>query len=505
MDEINSLHKNDTIEIIERPAGCRVLGLKWVFKIKEHIDGTIARYKVRCTALGNLQREGFDYQETFAPVVRYCTVRILLAISVSRGYFIHQMDVDTAFLYGEMTGPAVYIEVPADYPLPEHLVGKTNLVARVKKSLYGLKQAPRLWNDNIHACMTQYGFERSPFDACLYYRERGPSTLYVALYVDDLIIAGNTLEAVNEFKREMSKKYNMKDLGELRYCLGMEVMHDRTNSTLTIAQSKYCTDVLQRFGMSKANPAPTPLPPGIKLSKSMAPKTDEEKVKAEKFPYREIVGSLMYLMVSTRPDIAHAVGILSKYMNCHGSEHHAAAIHLLRYIKGTKKLGITYRGTKSPLEFTGYSDADWAADLDTRRSTTAYLFMLAGGPVSWASKSQSTVALSSTRAEYMALTAASKDAMMLKNIGRSFHINAERPITVYEDNQGAIAMSSNPSTNSSSKHISIKEHFVREKVADGDITIKYLKTTEMLADALTKSLAKITLFKLRDVFMGGRE
>ncbi len=498
--ENNSLKRNNTFTILERPPGTRVLGLKWVFKVKEHADGTVERYKARCTALGNLQREGFDYDETFSPVVRYSTIRMLLAVASARNLVVHHMDVDTAFLYGRMPAENhIYVTIPEGFPIPGDLQGKPNLVARVDRAIYGLKQSPRLWNKTIDSTMHKHGFNRSAQDSCLYTRQRNGNILYVTIFVDDLVIAGTTLQSINEFKRELRQGYNMKDLGEISYCLGMEVTRD-TDGHYSITQKKYIGDVLRRFGMLNCKPSPIPMETGLKLSKTMSPASPEEIETASTFPYREIIGSLMYLMVSTRPDISYAVGQLARYLNCHGPQHQAAATILLRYVKGTQQLGITF-GT-SDLSLTGYSDSDWAADVDTRRSTTGYIFMLAGGPISWKSKSQPTVALSSTEAEYMALTASAQEAISLKALCADFSIHSDAPVLIYGDNQGSLAMAQNPTMHQTAKHISIKQHFIREKVSAGDVRLEYIPTRSMLADALTKPLAKITLYGLRDVFMG---
>jgi hypothetical protein len=495
-----SLLRNKTFTIVERPRGIRVLGLKWVFKVKENADGSVERYKARCTALGNLQREGFDYEETFSPVVRYSTLRTLLAVASARKYIVHHMDVDTAFLYGRMPrGSPIYTTIPEGYSVPAELQGKENLVARVDRAIYGLKQSPRLWNQTIDCTLKKYGFNVSSNDVCLYSRQQNGETLYVTIFVDDLVIAGSNITAINEFKSELRQEYNMKDLGEINFCLGMEVSYD-DNHCYSLSQSKYIGDVLRRFGMSNCNPSPIPMETGCKLSKSMAPSTPQEEAAAAIFPYREIVGSLMYLMVSTRPDIGYAVGQLAKFMNCHGPQHHAAAIHLLRYIKGTQHCCIKYGS--SDLTLTGYSDSDWASDVDSRRSTTGYIFMLAGGPISWKSKCQPTVALSSTEAEYMALTATAQEAMSLRTLCGELGINVADPVLIYGDNQGALAMALNPTMHHKSKHIDIKQHFIREKVADGDVQLQYISTKRMLADALTKPLSKVTLYGLRDVFMG---
>jgi hypothetical protein len=505
--EMNSWVKNECISVMLRsdmPSGCMALGHKWVYKVKTNVSGAIERFKSRCTILGNLQREGFDYDEVFAPVVRATTIRALVALSAARGYVLHQMDVDTAFLYGVLPDDIpVYTTIPHGYPVPAEFkaIDPNRLVARVNKAVYGLKQSPRLWNECLDSTMLSYGFNKSPSDPCMYYRDRGGEEVYVAVFVDDLVIAGSSLEAVNEFKSEMKSRFNMKDIGLLNYCLGIEIVRNK-DSSISLKQTKYIDDMITRFGLEKAHSEPTPMIPNIKLSKSMCPKTDAERVKAQAFPYREIVGSVMYLMVSTRPDIAYAVGQLSMHMNDHGTEHHAAALHLLRYIKGTRSLGITYqKGAKE--EIVGYSDSDWAANVDTRRSTTGNVFYLCGGPISWRSKVQPTVALSSTEAEYMALTSAAQEAMALKMLADDFHIVlAEKSVLIYEDNQGAIAMSQNPVMHKTAKHISIKQHFIREKVQNGDVRLEYISTDRMIADALTKSLSKVIFYNLRDKLMG---
>jgi hypothetical protein len=336
--EIASLEKNRTFTIMKRPSRIRCLGLKWVFKVKENQDGSLARFKARCTALGNLQREGFDYDETFSPVVRYSTVRTLLAVAARRDLRVHQMDVDTAFLYGVMTEePDIYVQVPDGYPIPEDLkdIPREELVARVDKAIYGLKQSPRLWNQHIDATMQARGFTKSSFDPCLYHRKNRYGEVYVTVYVDDLIIAASSQHLIDQFKDELKDVYSMKDLGELKYCLGMEVSHDWSKHIITVKQTKYIHDVLRRFGMLDCKPVTLPMDPGLKLSRSMAPSSPDEVQQAAQFPYREIVGSLMYLMITSRPDIAYAVGQLAMYMNCHGPQHHAAARHVLRYLHGT--------------------------------------------------------------------------------------------------------------------------------------------------------------------------
>jgi len=513
--EIQSIIDTDSLEVVEKPKHAKVLPFKWVFKIKEAEDGTIARFKTRLTAGGHRQEYGVNYEETFAPVVRYSTLRTLIAIAAARGLKLHQMDVDTAFLYGELPEDEepVYMRLPDDFPVPPHLAGKKNLCVRIKKALYGLKQSPRLWNAKLDETLKRFGFRQSRHDPCLYVQGKGKKAVYISVFVDDLVIAGPPDDrAVNAFKDQIKRSFRMKDLGELKYVLGMEVER-HPDGRITLTQKKYIRDVLHRFGMSNCKPSYTPLEPGIQLE--LKQKMEEEIVELEvhdsaiveqdtdnsKDSYRAIVGSLMYLMISTRPDIAFAVGYLARYLNCYDQSHIKASMHVLRYVKATSTLGITYHPT-SDLILTGYSDSDWASDINTRRSTTGYLFTLAGGAISWNSRLQKTVALSSTEAEYMALSEAAKEAIALRSLCRDMHMPFKHPVLIYEDNQGAKAMAYNPIHYAKTKHIHIRHHFIREKVADGDICVEYISTSDMLADALTKALPRPTFTLLRDQILG---
>ncbi len=282
--ENESLEKTSALTIMELPPGVRTLGLKWVFKVKENEDGSVERFKARCTILGNLQIEGLDYDETFSPVVRYKTVRAILAIAAAKGYLLHNMDVDTAFLYGSMEGEQdVYIEVPQGYNVPADLANSGKpLCAKVNVGIYGLKQAPRLWNQTIHAFMTSKGFKRCDSDPCLYTKSVDGEEILVAIFVDDLIIAGSNIDIIQSFKDDISAQFNMKDLGELSFILGMSVRRDMDAGTITLFQSKYINDILIRFGMDGCTPLSLPMDPGCKMSREMSPKTQEEFDESEK-------------------------------------------------------------------------------------------------------------------------------------------------------------------------------------------------------------------------------
>ena len=513
LEEMQSLGDNDTFELVEKPPGIMVLGHKWVYKIKTNEAGEITRFKCRYTALGNRQREYIDYDETFAPVVRSSSLKTLLAIAAARDLIVHQMDVDTAFLYGVMPPePTLYMEVPEGYPIPFHLVGKTNLVGIVKKGIYGLKQSPKLWNDTVNAYMISLGFTRFTTDLCIYKRKSEADCLFVAIYVDDLIIAGSSLPSINIFKEELKSKFKMKDLGPIHYCLGMEVRQDLEEGTITLSQNGYVDSILRRFGLLLANPTPIPMSSTLDLTLD-GTETNFEDIST--FDYPSAIGSLLYLSGCTRPDITFAVNRLSRSLNAHRAAHHRAAIHVMRYLKGCPGIGLIYRRKKS-IKLVGFSDADWAAETNGRRSVTGYLFSLGDSPISWNSKMQTTVANSSTEAEYLAMGASTKEAIYLERLLTELDVRLEAhfittkdlqdshgaKLKIFGDNQGALTMTSSTKLNhKATKWYLVREHFIRDLVQSGALIVQYCDTENMPADMLTKALALLLLRRHRDFTM----
>ena len=493
-EEMESLRKNSTWTLVPLPKGRKAVTCKWVLKIKYDQHGEVDRYKSRLVARGFTQKEGIDYDETFAPVAKFTSIRALLALAAERDMDLQQMDVKTAFLNGEleeevyMTQPEGFIEV-----------GKEHLVCKLQKSLYGLKQAPRAWNTLIDGFLKEKGFVQSMADHCIYTRLEGASTVIIALYVDDLIIASNSDEKMKWTKDFLNQRFEMKDLGPLSYCLGIQIRRDRTNRILWMSQEKYISDVLKRFNMSDCRPVATPLEPGVRLTKDMGPATQKEMEDMRKVPYRSAVGSLMYAMVGTRPDIATAVGVVSRHLENPGQAHWSAVKRIFRYLRGTTGVGICYGTSKNLGVLEGYSDADWAGDLDSRRSTTGYVFTLGGGAISWNSKRQATVALSTTEAEYMALSSATQEAIWLRSLLKDLDALQQQPTVIYEDNQACIAVVKNPTCHSRMKHIEIRHHFTREKVEAHEVVLQYLETSKMAADILTKAIAKPKFEELRDL------
>ncbi|KAF0706887.1 hypothetical protein AaE_013900 [Aphanomyces astaci] len=320
--------------------------------------------------------------------------------------------------------------------------------------------------------------------------------MFISLYVDDLIMASNCPRLMKATKNALHGRFKMSDLGSLQYCLGIQVERS-TSGSVFIHQQKFLQSVLVKFRMEHCKPVKTPQEPGQKLSKNMSPVTEEEHLDMESVPYRSAVGCLMYLMVATRPDNATAVGAASQFLERPGRQHWNAVKRIFQYLQGTQDFGIHYERVERSV--CGYSDADWAGDVDTRHSTSGYCFLLNNGIVSWKSHKQRTVALSSTEAEYMGLTEAAQEALWMKALLQELgELEDGVPITIWEDNQGSIALAKNTEHHRRTKHIDIRYHFIREKVASADIELKYCPTSDMIADIFTKPLPAVQFSKLRE-------
>ena len=302
------------------------------------------------------------------------------------------MDVKTAFLHGDLE-EEIYIEQPEGFVVK----GKENYVCKLKKSLYGLKQAPRQWYKKFESVMIQQGYKKTTSDHCVFVQKFSDNDFIILLlYVDDMLIVGPNSSRIVNLKKELSKSFAMKDLGLTKQILGIKVIRDRKCKKLWLSQEKYIEKVLQRFNMAKAKAVSTPLPTSLRLSVKQSPSNEQEKEYMQKVPYASAVGSLMYAMVCTRPDIAHAVGTVSRFLSNPGKEHWNAVKWILRYLRGTSSLKLCFGTEKSML--CGYTDSDMAGDIDSRKSTSGYLITLAGGAVAWQSRLQKCIALSTTEA-----------------------------------------------------------------------------------------------------------
>uniref|UniRef100_A0A2N9GFK1 CCHC-type domain-containing protein n=1 Tax=Fagus sylvatica TaxID=28930 RepID=A0A2N9GFK1_FAGSY len=428
VEENESLSKNKTWELTELPKGKKPIGCKWVFKKKEAVSEKEGeRFKARLVAKGYSQRHGIDYDEVFSPVVRHTSIRAVLALVADQDLELEQLDVKTAFLHGNLE-EEIFMVQPEGFKQP----GTENLVCRLKKSLYGLKQSPRQW-----------------------------------------------------LKSLLHKEFEMKDLGVAKKILGMEIRRDRKARKLWLSQKNYIRKVLKKFSMLDAKPVSTPLANHFRLSGSQCPKNEEEIENMSKVPYASAVGCLMYAMVCTRPDLAHAMSTVSRYMANPGREHWNAVKWIFRYLKGTAEHGILFSRQSGTNSVVGYVDADYACEVDDRRSTTGYVFTLSGGPICWKSTLQSIVAMSTTEAEYMAVAEAAKEVLWLKGLVKELSLN-QGGVQMHCDSQSVIYLAENQVYHAKTKHIDVRFHKIRELIVTGDIVLEKVHTSENAADMLTK-------------------
>ena len=490
-EEISSLNSHQTWDLVDLPDGRNLVGCKWVYKTKYKANGQIDRFKARLVAQGYSQEAGVDYDEVFAPVARYTSIRSVLAIANQLDLEVHQMDVKSAFLNGELEDE-IFMKQPSGF-VDKRYPAK---VCKLNKSLYGLKQSARCWNLMIDEYLKTSNYIQNKADPCVYYRtevvDRKEIIMIIAVYVDDTIICSNNINMLNAEKERLSSRFEMDDRGELHFILGMEVNRDRKKRILTIDQKLYLKNVLKRFGMEDCKPVSTPIEPGTKFCKLTA---GEEVI--DETLYQAAVGSLNYAAIATRPDLSVAVGKLSQFMKNPGKEHWTGVKRVFRYIQGTLNHGLKFNHSDS-FKLYGYSDADLAGCVDTRKSTSGHVFRIGDSTISWRSKKQPIVALSSTEAEYVALCAAAQETIWLRNLLKDINILQPGATTLYEDNQGAIALSKNPKNHPRTKHIDIKYHYVRETVENNFINLLYCPTADMLADVMTKGLPKYSFEKFRE-------
>ncbi|CAH9109373.1 unnamed protein product [Cuscuta epithymum] len=470
--EIAALERTGTWTLQDLPPGKKPIFCKWVYKIKYKSDGTIDRYKARLVVCGNKQVQGIDYNETFAPVAKMVTVRTILAIAASRAWEIHQMDVDNAFLHGDLN-EEVYMHLP-----PGYTASTPGKVCRLLRSLYGLRQAPRCWFSKLTTALISYGFSQSHADYSLFTLKRGSHMLCVLVYVDDLLITGTSKSMICAFKTHLAKTFPIKDLVHMKYFLGLEVARNSTG--IYLSQRKYVLDILAETGLMGAKPVTFPMVQNHGLQSASGP------LYSEPDRYRRLVGKLIYLTL-TRPDICYSIHILSQFMHQPRQVHWDAAIRVLRYLKSHPGQGILLR-SDSPLLLTGYCDSDWASCPLTRRSVTGYFVMLGGSPISWRTKKQVTVSRSSAEAEYRSMATLTCELLWLKGLLSSLGITTSTPIRLFCDNKAAIHIASNPVFHERTKHIELDCHFIRDHVQRGIVAPSYTSTKDQLADIFTKAL-----------------
>jgi hypothetical protein len=475
-DEIQQLETLGTYAKTELPNDRVPIACKWVYRLKRDHTGKIMRYKARLVAKGFSQIPGLDFSETFAPVMRLDTLRLLLALAAMYGMVIHIVDIVGAYLNGDLD-EIIYMKQPPGYE------DGTHLVCKLIKSLYGLRQSGRVWNQKLNDAFQKLGFTRLFADQCVYFRRIDHDLAIVAVHVDDMAVIASDDDAASKLKHELKKIFTITDLGEAKQIVGLEVTRNSEEGTIKIAQSQYIKKILDRFGMSNSHPVSMPLDPNIKLTKT--PDNEHHDIPE----YGAAIGSLMYAAIGTRPDIAFTVQTLSQFMSNPNPSHWTAVKRVFRYLNGTQDLGIIYR-SGGDLKPHGYSDADWGSNINDRKSISGNVFLMADGPISWSSKKQPTIALSSMEAEYMAESLATRHAIWLRTLFTELGLPYSEPTNLKVDNQAAIDYSKNSGHHSRSKHIDIQHHFVREKIISNEITVQYCASEDNLADIFTKALPK---------------
>ncbi|KAL2242583.1 UNVERIFIED_CONTAM: Retrovirus-related Pol polyprotein from transposon TNT 1-94 [Sesamum indicum] len=478
-EEMKSLKDNKTWILVPKPKNASVVDCKWLFKIKQENP---LKYKARLVAKGFTQKEGMDYNEIFSPVVKYTTVRIILALTAYYDWELKQMDVKTAFLHGDLD-ENIYMNQPfgfSDLSKPDH-------VCLLKKSLYGLKQSPRQWNKKFDEFMLSLNFSRSNYDHCLYFKYVDTTPIFLVLYVDDMLIASSSLQLIHCLQNDLCKTFEMKNLGNAKQILGMCITRDRKTSSILLNQKPYLLSVLKKFAMENSKPTAVPLAAHFQLSKNQCPQSESEMQKMSKIPYSNVIGSIMFLMVCTRPDVAYAISCLSRYMSNPGPPHWEALKWLLRYLRGSENVGIKFSKHSTHAHLIGYVDSNYANDRDSRKSTTSYMFTFCNSCISWKSQLQHIVALSTTEAEYIATTEAFKEALWLSGLLSEIGFLKEKPV-IFSDSQSAIQLCKNPVFHDRTKHIDVRYHFIRDIVGKNEIRLEKISSDENPADMGTKCL-----------------
>lgn len=471
-EEFDSLIQNETWELVSRPLNECVVTNRWVFKRKINTDGSIERFKARLVARGFTQEYGVNYYETFSPVVRFTSIRMMVAIAVNRKMKIKQFDVKTAFLYGELS-ENVFMKQPKGFE------DGTNRVCKLRKSLYGLKQASRCWNRRFKYFIEVFGFVACPSDPCVFVSNRNNSLMILAIHVDDGLIISDSDEDIHMVIIHLQKQFEIKVM-QVGCFLGIQIEKNKDGS-IFIHQQAYAQKVLNRFEMNNCNTVCVPSDPSQVLH-------EFAESELSVCSYREMVGSLMYLAVATRPDISFSVGLVSRFLEKPTIVHENAVRRILKYLKGTLKYGILYSGNHDE-KLLGYSDADYAGDNVTRRSTSGFAFLYGNGIISWCSERQKSVSLSTTESEYIAASNAVKELVWLKRILNEL-LDKNVDVVFHMDNQSAIRLIKNPEFHKRSKHIDVRYHFIREKFEENCFKLEFLPSNEMIADIFTKPLAK---------------
>lgn len=466
--ELDSLFDLGTFERVPvDEAKGKVVPLKWVYKVKTDSSGNVTKFKSRLVVMGNHQKFGRDFQETFAPVLNGASFRYVLDLAARTGMKLHSLDVSNAFVQSDVDKDVYVSQIPG-YPM------EPGFCYKLRKSLYGLKQAPLLWNKELDSYVKSLGFIKSS-DPCLYYKREGDKLCIIAIYVDDIIVGAH--ENIEELKSLLGKRFKIEDNGPLSEYLGMKIQF--VEKGIYVSQPGYIEKLQEKFG-HKLSQCDSPMRRCFNPDPSLSTPFDDNEL------YRSVVGSLLYASTMTRPDISFAVGRLCRFVDKPMNSHMSAALRVLSYLVSTKDFGIAFDGSDHT-SLRAYADSDWAACRLTRRSTSGFL-IFNSGPIVWRSKLQTTVALSSSEAEIVSLSACAVEVCFVKKLYREIEGTGYDAVPIYEDNRGAVLISNNPGAYTNMKHVETRHFFCKDAVESGQIQVIQISTNEQNADGLTKVL-----------------
>lgn len=476
--EINSLEDKGCWRIERTPPGTNIIRSFYVFKIKTDAYGNTIKFKARLVAKGNSQIQGIDYSESYSPVARMVTLRSLLAISSIEGLHIHQLDVNTAYINADLH-EIVYMAPPPDIQLPH---GHT---FRLLKSIYGLRQAGLNWFNCISDFLISLNFDQLEADPCSFIKNKEyEDMIIIIIYVDDILVASKCINSILETKTQIKSRFDIEDSGEINYYLGIDIK--QINGNYSMNQTGYIEKITKKFQIKTQASITSPLPTNFEFNPNEFEElSDEEKLYVQKFPARQLIGAVNFISICTRPDISFAISLLSRYQDKMNLSVTQAIIHLMKFIWNTRKRDVQFSG--ECVSLVGYSDSDWAGDVLNKKSTSGFILYIGNGPILWQSKLQSIVALSSTEAEYVALSSTAKETTWIKSLLREWGYNMKIPTTLYCDNQGAIQLTINKNQRKRTRHIEIKYHHIRNLEQSGEIIIAKIHTSNMIADLLTKN------------------
>ena len=476
--ELDMLSEKGTWQLVDLPPGRKAIGNRWVFTKKFDEHGNLSRYKARLVTQGFSQIPGQDYSETFSPVMRLDSLRTLIALAAMLDLEISQMDIKGAYLNGTLE-EEIYMKQP------EGFSDGTGRVCRLVHTLYGLKQSGREWNKTISSYLTSIGFTRLSTEHAIFIRRDSSDFDIVAIWVDDFFNIHTSVLRKENLRSEITNRFEATYQGEPKLLLGIEFHRNRDAHSITISQNQYISKIISRFHLADCQPVSTPLPPGIQYQ----PATDNDTFEDPSL-YRSAIGSLMYAAIATRPDIAYAVNSLSQFNVKPSQVHWNAVKHILRYLQGTKSLGITYDMDSgyADLILAAFSDSDNGKSFH-KKAISGGVILLAGGAVKWIAEKQPIITLSTMEAEYIAANAVARSAKWTTQFIAELGFGQDLPVDLFIDNQTAKKIAENPELHKRSQHIDKRYHWIREQIELGFINLSWVPTDENLADIFTKSLA----------------